>query len=358
MEDSEHLTPAELRLATRNHGLLLEALSHDLTPAGLHYLLVHYDIPAVDASSWRLTLDGRVERASSLSLDALRALPAKTLAVTLECAGNGRALLAPRPVSQPWLLEAVGTAEWTGTPLNGLLEAAGVAEDAVEVVFRGLDRGIEGGEVQNYERSLSLSDALRDEVLVAWAMNGEPLPPQHGFPARLIVPGWYGMTSVKWLDRITVLDRPFGGYQQTRSYRLRQTPDEPGQALSRVLPRSLVVPPGIPDFATRERRLEAGSCTLRGRAWSGLGPIERVDVSVDGGGSWSSARLGSPRSEWSWISWQWDWDAEPGVHEVCCRAVDVGGNEQPLEPAWNLGGYANNEVQRLAVTVAASGRPV
>ena len=115
---------------------------------------------------------------------------------------------------------------------------------------------------------------------------------------------------------------------------------------------------GIPDFATRERRLEAGPCTLRGRAWSGLGPIERVDVSVDGGGSWSSARLGSPRSEWSWISWQWDWDAEPGVHEVCCRAVDAGGNEQPLEPAWNLGGYANNEVQRLAVTVAPSGRPI
>ena len=156
--------------------------------------------------------------------------------MTLECAGNGRALLSPRPVSQPWLLEAVGTAEWTGTPLSGLLEAAGVAEDAVEVVFRGLDRGIEGGEVQNYERSLSLSDALRDEVLVAWAMNGEPLPPQHGFPARLIVPGWYGMTSVKWLDRITVLDQPFDGYQQTRSYRLRQTPDEPGKALSRVLP--------------------------------------------------------------------------------------------------------------------------
>ena len=356
MEASDRLTAAELRLATRNHGLLLEALSHDLTPAGLHYLLVHYDIPAVDATSWRLTLDGRVGRVSSLSLDELRALPARTLAVTLECAGNGRALLSPRPVSQPWLLEAVGTAEWTGTSLSALLEAAGVAEDAVEVLFRGLDRGVEGGEVQYYERSLSLSDALRDEVLVAWAMNGEPLPPQHGFPARLIVPGWYGMTSVKWLDRITVLDQPFEGYQQTRSYRLRRTPDEPGKAVSKVLPRSLMVPPGIPDFATRDRRLEAGPCTVRGRAWSGLGPIERVDVSVDGGGSWSSAVLGRPRSQWSWVSWQWDWDAVPGVHEVCCRAIDAGGNEQPLEPAWNLGGYANNEVQRLAVTVTPSRR--
>ena len=149
-------------------------------------------------------MDGRVERELSLSLEELRARPAVTHAVTLECAGNGRAALSPRPLSQPWLLEAVGTAEWTGTPLRGLLEEAGVEEGAVEVLFRGLDRGVEGGEEQHYERSLPLAEALREEVLLAYAMNGQPLPPQHGFPLRLVVPGWYGMTSVKWLDRITV----------------------------------------------------------------------------------------------------------------------------------------------------------
>ena len=291
-------------------------------------------------------------RELSLSLDELRARPAATIPVTLECAGNGRAQLSPRPVSQPWLLEAVGTAEWSGTPLRGLLEEAGLDEAAVEVSFRGLDHGVEGGEEQRYERSLALDDALRDEVILAYAMNDEPLPPQHGFPLRLIVPGWYGMTSVKWLDRITVLDRPFEGYQQARGYRLRRTPDEVGEPVSRMLPRSLMVPPGIPDFATRERRLEAGPCTLRGRAWSGLGVVERVTVSADGGGTWSDARLGRQASEWAWRAWEWDWDPDPGAYELCCRAGDSAGNSQPLEARWNLGGYANNEVQRVAVAVA------
>ena len=212
----------------------------------------------VDPAGWRLGVGGRVRRELSLSLDELRSRPAVTLAVTMECAGNGRAQLSPRPLSQPWLLEAVGTAEWTGTPLRGLLEEAGVDEGAVEVLFRGADRGVEGGEEQQFERSLPLADALHDEVLLAYAMNGQPLPPQHGFPLRLVVPGWYGMTSVKWLERITVLDEPFEGYQQARGYRLRQTPDEQGEPVSRMLPRSLMVPPGIPDFATRERTVGPG----------------------------------------------------------------------------------------------------
>jgi sulfane dehydrogenase subunit SoxC len=355
VESSEQISPAELRLAARNHGLPLEALAYDVTPAGLHYLLIHYDIPVVDPGRWRLTVDGQVGRDLSLSLEDLRSRPAVTHAVTLECAGNGRAQLSPRPVSQPWLLEAVGTAEWTGTPLRGLLEEAGAADSAVEVVFRGLDRGVEGGEEQQFERSLPLADAIRDEVLLAYAMNGEPLPPQHGFPLRLVVPGWYGMTSVKWLERITVLDAPFEGYQQERGYRLRQSPDQKGEPVSRMLPRSLMAPPGIPDFATRERILEPGPCSVRGRAWSGFGPVERVEVSADGGGSWSDARLGGQASPWAWRSWEWDWEPRrPGVYELCCRAMDSAGNVQPLEAPWNLGGYANNEVQRVPVAVRES----
>jgi sulfane dehydrogenase subunit SoxC len=335
--------------------LPLEALDYDVTPAGLHYLLIHYDIPVVDPAAWRLRVDGRVGHELSLSLDDLRSRPAVTLAVTLECAGNGRAALSPRPLSQPWLLEAVGTAEWTGTPLRGLLEDAGVHEDAADVVFRALDRGVEGGEEQQYERSLPLSEALRDEILLAYAMNGQPLPPQHGFPLRLVVPGWYGMTSVKWLERITVLDRPFEGYQQARGYRFRQTPDEDGEPVSRMLPRSLMVPPGIPDFATRERIVEPVPCVVSGRAWSGLGSVERVEVSVDGGASWSDARLGRQPSRWAWRRWEWDWEPrDPGRYELCCRATDSAGNVQPLAAPWNLGGYANNEVQRVSAVVASA----
>jgi sulfane dehydrogenase subunit SoxC len=336
--------------------LPLEALSYDVTPAGLHYLLIHYDIPVVDPAGWRLSVGGSVRRGLSLSLEELIARPAVTSAVTLECAGNGRAALSPRPLSQPWLLEAVGTAEWTGTPLRGLLEEAGVGESASEVLFRGLDRGVEGGEEQQFERSLPMADALREEVLLAYAMNGDPLPPQHGFPLRVVVPGWYGMTSVKWLERITVLDSPFEGYQQARGYRVRQMPDEQGEPVSRMLPRSLMVPPGIPDFATRERTVKPGACKVRGRAWSGFGPVERVEVSSDGGTSWSDARLAEQRSRWAWRSWDWNWDpGEPGLYELCCRATDNAGNTQPLAAPWNLGGYANNEVQRVAVVVADTG---
>jgi hypothetical protein len=162
------------------------------------------------------------------------------------------------------------------------------------------------------------------------------------------------MTSVKWLDRIAVLDRPFDGYQQARGYRMRQSPDEEGVPVVRMQPRSLMVPPGIPDFATRERTIDPGPTTVRGRAWSGLGTIERVEVSADGGADWSDARLGAQPSRWAWRSWEWDWEpGEPGAYELCCRATDSVGNVQPVAPPWNLGGYANNEVQRVPVTVRA-----
>lgn len=207
---AEGISPEELALAARNHGLPLEALRYDVTPPGLHYVLVHYDIPYADADDWELTVGGRVRTALTLDLAALRAFPAVTHRVTMECAGNGRARLAPRPVSQPWLVEGVGTAEWTGVPLRTLLAGSGVEPDAVEAVFTGADHGVERGVEQDYQRSLPLADAVgRDpEVLVAYEMNGAPLPPQHGHPLRLVVPGWYGMAHVKWLRAITLTATP------------------------------------------------------------------------------------------------------------------------------------------------------
>ncbi|HET6662727.1 MAG TPA: molybdopterin-dependent oxidoreductase [Acidimicrobiales bacterium] len=193
------ITMEELALAARNHGMPLEALRYDVTPVGLHYLLIHFDIPQVDAETWRLEIGGEVRSPLSLSLDDMKQRPRASFACTLECAGNGRARLSPRPLSQPWLEEAVGNAEWTGTPLAPLLEEAGVEDTAVEVLFTGLDRGIQGEAEHAYERSLPVDEALRPDVLLAYEVNGQPLPPQHGFPLRLIVPGWYGMTLVKWL---------------------------------------------------------------------------------------------------------------------------------------------------------------
>ena len=350
--DASALTPEELRLAARNHGMPLEALAYDVTPVGMHYLLTHYDVPRADAATWRLTVDGAVERPLSLALPDLQRREAVTQAITFECAGNGRALLDPRPLSQPWLLEAVGTGSWTGTPLAGLLAEAGVRGGAVEVLFTGLDRGVEGDVDQLYARSLSLEDALRDEVLLAWSLNGGPLPPQHGFPLRLVVPGWYGMTNVKWLSRITVLDTPFDGYQNARGYRIRQDPDESGVPVTRMMPRALMLPPGIPEFATRRRIVPLAPQTLEGRAWSGWGSVESVEVSIDGGATWQPAELGAAPGPHAWRHWTFEWrPGAPGELELLCRATDSAGNRQPAEQPWNLGGYSNNAVQRVQVTV-------
>jgi DMSO/TMAO reductase YedYZ molybdopterin-dependent catalytic subunit len=332
--------------------MLLEALRWDVTPVGLHYLLTHYDIPDVDPATWRLEVDGLVERPLSLGLDALRARPSSEVVSTMECAGNGRALVEPHVVSQPWLLEAIGTARWRGVSVAAILDEAGVREGAVEVLFTGLDRGVEGGEEQDYARSLTLEDARRRAVLLAYDVNDVPLPPQHGFPLRLVVPGWYGMTSVKWLGRITVLDVPFDGYQQRHSYRVRAEEDDPGEPIRWIQVRALMVPPGIPDFGSRTRFVPAGECVLTGRAWSGEAEVERVEVSTDGGSTWVDAEL-EPASlgRWAWRSWSHAWHATPGDHELCCRAHDTLGGVQPLEAPWNLGGYVNNAVQRIPVTV-------
>jgi DMSO/TMAO reductase YedYZ molybdopterin-dependent catalytic subunit len=353
MTEENGISLEELQLAARNHGMPLEVLREDVTPIGLHYLLIHYDIPQVDADTWRLDLDGRVGTELSLDLDALRGLPAREVVATMECAGNGRARLEPRPVSQPWLLEAVGTGRWRGVALRNLLEQAQVEADATDVLFTGLDRGIEGGEEQLFQRSLSLADASEPDVLLAYELNGVPLPPQHGFPLRLLVPGWYGMTNVKWLTRITLLDEPFTGYQQARGYHLRQTDEDEGEPLSRIHPRSLMAPPGIPDFMTRERTLHAGTVTIEGRAWSGLAPVAAVEVSTDDGATWDAAQLDPPElGRWAWRRWSYDWNAaEPGRHVLACRARDEAGNAQATEPRWNVGGYANNAVQRVVVTV-------
>jgi DMSO/TMAO reductase YedYZ molybdopterin-dependent catalytic subunit len=346
------LTFEELQLAGRNRGMPLEALRYDVTPTGLHYLLVHFDIPAVDPATWRLRLDGLVERPLELGLDDLRARPRRTVPVTLECAGNGRARLQPRPLSNPWLLEAIGTAEWTGTPLGPLLEETGLRSDAAEIVFTGLDRGVQGGIEHDYQRSLSPADALRPEVLLVDEMNGAPLQAQHGFPLRLLVPGWYGMASVKWLSRIEAVAEPFTGYQQATAYRFTTDADDPGVPVSRIRVRALMAPPGIPDFFTRRRLVDAGRVTLHGRAWSGRAPIRRVEVGVDG--TWADATLEPGLGEWAWRGWSFDWDAEPGEHELACRATDADGDRQPLDAPWTYQGMGNNGIQAIEVTVRAA----
>lgn len=347
----DDITLQELQNATRNHGMPLEGLRYDVTPIGMHYLLIHFDVPFVDPTNWRLEVGGHVGSPLRLTLDDIKSRPRVTLPVTMECAGNGRARLDPRPHSQPWLNEAVGTAQWTGTPLWPLLEEAGLREGAVEILFTGLDRGTQGEHEQWYERSLTLQEARRPEVILAYEMNGQPLPPQHGYPLRLVVPGWYGMTSVKWLKAITALTEEFSGFQQKVFYRIAQDEDDPGTQVSRMFPRSLIVPPGIPEFETRDRLLPPGPVVLEGRAWSGWAPIARVEVSLDGGSSWADAATETPLGPHAWRRWSYEWNAGEGDHLVASRATDEAGNTQPVEQRWNMRGVANNMVQTVVVHV-------
>lgn len=344
------LTTEELRLAFRNRALPLEALRYDLTPDGLHYLVVHWDIPVLSADDWTLTIGGEVDRPVELTMADIRARSRTSGPVTLECAGNGRGRMTPRPMSLPWLGEAVGTAEWAGAPLAPILEEAGLREGVTEIVFWGADRGMQGGENQFYGRSLTVAEARRRDVILAYEMNGRPLLPQHGYPLRLVVPGWYGMASVKWLTAIEARSAPFNGFQQVEAYRYQSGPDDPGEPVTRIRVRALMVPPGVPDFFTRRRFVEPGPIRIVGKAWSGHGSVERVEVAVDDG-PWEEASLQPALGEYAWRGWRYDWIARSGDHVLACRATDSTGDTQPLEERWNYQGMGNNSVQRVEVTV-------
>jgi len=359
----------EVQLANRNSGIHLEVLKHDVTPVGMHYLLSHFDIPYVSSSDdWLLSVGGLVDSPQQLGLKRLSEMPQLKQTVTLECAGNGRALMEPRWRSMPWSSEAVGTASWTGTSLRHVLELAGINSNATTVVFSGADKGVDNGSVHRFERALDIDDALSDEVMLAWQINDQPLPPQHGFPLRLVVPGWYGMASVKWLDSISVTDQPFTGYQQVKTYNFRQTADDPGRPVTTMRVRSLMIPPGIPDFFTRRRLMQRGVAVLEGRAWSGAGAaVSKVEIAVERLADeaeanirsdqlsaalvWEDASLRNTSEPYSWCGWQLKHDFKPGHYRLRCRATDASGNIQPLEAPWDNAGFGNNAVHIVDVWV-------
>ncbi len=319
-------------------------------PNAHFYVRNHFQIPRLDPSTWRLGVGGLVDRPLSLSLRDLSHMRSETRVVTLECAGNGRALLQPPVAGEKWQLGAVSTAEWTGVPLVEVLDRAGVKPEAREVLFRGADTGtVPGGrETIRFERSLTLDDARASEALLAYAMNGEPLPIQHGYPLRVVVPSWYAVTSVKWLTEIEVIGHPFSGHFQTGSYfyewpRGGAAVQEP-VTLQRV--RALITEPGASDAV-----VDRGDLAIRGVAWSGAAQIARVEVCV-GGGAWQEARLVGERKRHSWQWWELITRIEqPGTTTVRVRATDLAGRTQPESPEWNRLGYGNNAIQEVTVHV-------
>ena len=345
---------AELGLANRNSGTLLETLSLDITPSGAHYLLTHFDVPILDSSEHRLRFEGAFDKPFELNMDQIFDLPEVIMPVTLECSGNGRANLSPRRYSMPWGYEAVGTSEWTGTPLAPLVARANPKTSAVEFSFTGADFGYDGGVGHYFGRSLTLSQIETLEVLLVYGMNGQPLLPQHGAPLRVVVPGWYGMASVKWLNKVEALTENYTGLQQIQNYRFRQYPEEEGSPITLIRVKSLMVPPGVPDWLSRDRCVDSGEVTIVGRAWSGGGhKITKVEFGVNG--DWRNAQIIGHIGKYAWTRWQYIWNAVPGEHLLQCRATDETGETQPIEPPWDSGGFGNNAIQSVKVFVQSMG---
>jgi DMSO/TMAO reductase YedYZ molybdopterin-dependent catalytic subunit len=326
----------------------LSALAQPITPDALFYVRSHLPLPQLDAARWRLAVDGAVTRPLQMSLAEIQQLPAVTLAVTLECAGNGRAFMARAAEGTQWEYGATATAQFTGTPLDTLLERAGIRHEAVELLFAGADQGeVEPGRRAAYQRSLPVPVARHPDTLLAWAMNGEPPAPEHGFPLRLVVPGWYGMASVKWLQRITALTGPFEGYYQKERYVYSGEAGLPdGTPVTCMRVRAVIARPNDGS------RLSLAPVDIVGAAWSGDGAIRRVEVSTDVGSTWQEAALLPPASPYAAGPWRHRWHPPgPGRYTLLARAQDAAGNVQPLEPRWNRYGYGNNAVQRVTVVV-------
>lgn len=304
-------------------------------------------IPLLDPSTWRLEVTGNgVARPRTLSYDEILAMPSRTLIRAIECAGNGRNFFAAshgrKIEGTPWNLGAIGVAEWTGVPLREVLEQCGVRNSARDVMPEGLDEG-------RVKRPIPLRKAMDEDTLLAYAMNGEALLPDHGFPVRMVVPGWVGIAHIKWVGSIEVSEQPLYSEYNTTKYILigdeyAAVPPFKGQVLTTNKVKSAFELPW-------EGKLAAGPRTLRGRSWSGEGRIERVDVSLDGGGTWRAARLLEPNYDLAWVRWEIEWDARPGVWELQARATDDRGNTQPDRIPMNQEGYAHWAVVTHPVTV-------
>ena len=334
----------------------LHLLEDFVTPTPLFYLRSNFPVPNIRSDSWRLVVDGEVERALSLSYSELVSLPAQELTVTVECAGNGRSYFNPKANGEQWSYGAVGNAVWTGTPLRTILEMAGIKPPAVEILCIGADRGSlpDGTRQVAFERSLPLETGTAPNTLLAWAMNGEPLTAAHGYPLRLIVPGWYGMASVKWLARISVLANPFEGFYQRERYVIVQEgkDNDSGSGRSPTLPVTRMEPRALITSPVDGSRLEHGRVTISGLAWSGSAPIEQVELSLDGGATWEPTSLVGPKKRYTWRRWEYDWGPNNGGwHQLVACATDVNGNTQPAEASWNKLGYKNNSFHRIGVEI-------
>jgi DMSO/TMAO reductase YedYZ molybdopterin-dependent catalytic subunit len=335
-----------------NSEMLMENVHSWVTPNRLFFVRNHFDEPTIDLESWRLRVEGGLQRPREWTMEDLLALPQRSVFATVECAGNGRSFLAAPMPGVQWGAGAIGHAEWTGVPLAIVLEQAELKPETLEIVFEGADRGTESDHPQpmQFARSLTLEKALDPDTLLVHRMNGEPLRPNHGFPLRLFVPGWYGVASVKWLRRIEAIDHVFQGYYQTVKYTVKRRSGRGthSEVVGPMAVKSEIIRP--PNGAA----LGVGTNRLFGVAWAGEDAVAGVDVSVDGGRTWSPAQLIGPQAKYSWMMWEYLWEvAEAGSYQILSRAISTDGRIQPIQHDPLNGGYLIHHSRPVNVRVEA-----
>jgi DMSO/TMAO reductase YedYZ molybdopterin-dependent catalytic subunit len=333
----------------------LDQVDSYLTPAGLFYIRSHFPTPKLEPASYQLRIDGAVRNPLSLSYKQLRDMPSETRVATLECAGNSRVFLIPQVPGAQWELGAVGNAEWTGVPLGALLERAGLEEDACEIVLEGADRGtpteppVPPGPI-SYARSLPRDKAIQRDVLIAYQMNGRDLPLDHGYPMRAVVPGHYGMASVKWLTHVHAVREPFRGYWQTSDYGYWDYLDGKPvrRALGEMKLKSEIARPRVYETLAPNRVY-----TLSGAAWAGETEVTGIAVSTDGGQTWAEAEFLDPVQRHAWRRWKFDWltPTQPGQYTLLARAKDANGDVQPDTHDQRYGSYVINHTLPIEVFV-------
>ena len=339
----------------------LEGFADYITPLDRFFVRTHVYTPRVDVDQWRLTVDGDVASKLTLTMDELRRMPSVELVSVLECAGNGRSFYEPSMPGLQWGHGAVGNGRWRGVRLADVLKRAGVKSSPKEVLFNGADVPI--GTMPDFQRSIAIAKAMHPATLLAYEMNGETLPVEHGFPLRVVVPGWAGDSWIKWVTSITVLNREHDGFWMARAYRHPGRAVQPGtavppeqmQPVTSLRVKSIIMEPRETGGVITA---EAGKpLVLRGAAWSGdAGPVTAVDVSLDAGRTWMPATLRrDQRSEFGWRLWEYGWTPpREAYHTIFARARDAAGNTQPLQQEWNPSGYGWNVVPRLGIVVGKS----
>ncbi|MCC7386561.1 MAG: sulfite oxidase [Deltaproteobacteria bacterium] len=342
-------------LATRpeNYEAPLEALTQRITPLESFYIRSHFDRPAIDAATWRLTIDGLAGKVQSFSLADLRRFEQVSVEAVLQCAGNGRALFRPRMPGVQWKRGAMGNAVWRGVRLRDLLKRAAPKSEAEHLILTGADKPALPT-APALIRSIPMEKALHPDTLIALEMNGVPLPPSHGFPARVVVPGWVGDDWIKWISQLTLSAEEAKGFFFEKAYRFPDPPGAPGEPVppERMHPMTRLAVKSAITQPLRGATLAAGAQEIAGVAFSGEAAIKKVEISIDGGKSWAPAKLEGKASRYAWQIWRAKVKLDrPGPVRILSRATDDRGDTQPEQPRWNPSGYLYNAVDDVDVEV-------